>query len=121
LSPYPDGGGAVHRPPGNSELKAEIEHEMQTFAATDPETLDTTLLIHPAVMGDFLDFHFLPAEADAAIRRLELDGIIQMASLHPHYEFANSDPRHRQLHQPRALSDPAPAARSEHRPRRGGL
>ena len=43
---------------------------MQTQAATDPETLDTTLLIHPAVMGDFLDFHFLLAAADAAIRRL---------------------------------------------------
>ncbi len=92
MSPYPDGGGAGHRPSGNSELKAEIEHEMQTQAATDPETLDTTLLIHPAVMGDFLDFHFLLAAADAAIRRLELDGIIQIASLHPNHEFAVSDP-----------------------------
>ena len=94
---------------------------MQTLASADPETLDATLLIHPAVMGDFLDFHFLLAEADAAIRRLELDGVIQIASLHPNHEFADSDPRHRQLYQPRALSDPAPAARSEHPPRRGGL
>jgi hypothetical protein len=72
------------------ELLAELEHELQTLAAADPETLDTTLLIHPAVMGDFLDYHFFLAEADAAIRRLELDGVIQIASLHPDYEFAGS-------------------------------
>ena len=72
------------------ELLAELEHELQILAATDPEALDTTLLIHPEVMGDFLDFHFFLAEVDAAIRRLELDGVIQVASLHPHYEFAGS-------------------------------
>ena len=73
------------------ELLAELEHELQILAATDPEMLDTTLLIHPEVMGDFLDFHFFLAEADAAIRRLELDGVIQIASLHPQYEFAGSN------------------------------
>jgi hypothetical protein len=73
------------------ELVSELEHELQILAAADPEILDTTLLIHPEVFGDFLDFHFFLAEADAAIRRLELDGIIQIASLHPRYEFAGSD------------------------------
>jgi len=73
------------------ELLAELEHELQTLAAADPEMLDTTLLILPGVMGDFLDFHFFLAEADVAIRRLELDGVIQIAGLHPHYEFAGSD------------------------------
>jgi len=73
------------------ELLAELEHELQTLAAADPELHDTTLLIHPEVMGDFLDFHFFLAEADAAIKRLELVGIIQIASLHPRYEFAGSD------------------------------
>ena len=74
------------------ELLAELEQELQLLATADPAMLDTTLLIHPAVMGDFLDFHFFLAEADAAIRRLELDGIIQIASLHPHFEFAGSAP-----------------------------
>ena len=73
------------------ELLAELEHELLTLANTDSEVLDTTLLIHPEVMGDFLDFHFFLAEADATIRRLNLDGIIQIASLHPRYEFAGSD------------------------------
>ncbi len=73
------------------ELLAELEHELQTLAAADPETLDTTLLIHSAVTGDFLDYHFFLAEADAAIRSLELDGVIQIPSLHPNYEFAGCD------------------------------
>ena len=73
------------------QLLAELEQELQALAAADPELHDTTLLIHPEVMGDFLDFHFFLAEADAAIRRLELDGVIQIASLHPQYEFAGSD------------------------------
>lgn len=74
------------------ELLAELAAELQLLAATDARTLDTTLLIHPQAMVDFLDFHFFLAEADALIRNLELDGIFQIASLHPDYEFAGSDP-----------------------------
>jgi hypothetical protein len=74
------------------ELLAELEHELQLLAMTDPKLLDTTLLIHPQAMVDFLDFHFFLAEADAAIRKLGFDGVFQIASLHPHYEFAGSDP-----------------------------
>src|SRR5574343_443472 len=44
------------------ELLAELEHELQHLAATDPKQLDTTLLIHPQVMGEFLDYHFFLAE-----------------------------------------------------------
>ncbi|HSG23818.1 MAG TPA: DUF1415 domain-containing protein [Azonexus sp.] len=72
------------------ELLAELEHELQLLATTDPAVLDTTLLIHPLVMGDFLDFHFFLAEANAAIRNLGFDGVFQIASLHPQYEFAGS-------------------------------
>lgn len=73
------------------ELLAELEHELQLLAETEPEVHDTTLLIHPQVMGNFLDFHFFLAEANAAIRNLNLDGIFQIAGLHPQYEFAGSD------------------------------
>lgn len=74
------------------ELLAELEHELQLLAATDAKMLDTTLLIHPQAMVDFLDFHFFLAEADAAIRNLGFDGVFQIASLHPQYEFSGSDP-----------------------------
>jgi hypothetical protein len=74
------------------ELLAELEAELQRLNASDPQSLDTTLLIHPQVMSDFLDFHFFLAEADALIRNLGFDGVFQIASLHPNYEFSGSAP-----------------------------
>lgn len=73
------------------ELLAELEQELQLLADSDPAVLDTTLLIHPQVMNEFLDFHFFLAEANAAIRNLGFDGVFQIASLHPQYEFAGSE------------------------------
>ena len=73
------------------ELLAELEQELTRLAETAPEEMDTTLLIHPLVMTDFLDFHFFLAEADALIRNLGFEGVFQIASLHPRYEFAGSE------------------------------
>lgn len=74
------------------ELLAELEHELSLLADTDPAQLDTTLLIHPLAMTDFLDFHFFLGEVDALIRNLGYEGVFQIASLHPQYEFAGSEP-----------------------------
>ena len=74
------------------ELLAELEHELNLLAASDPAELDTTLLIHPQAMTDFLDYHFFLAEADALLKNLGYEGVFQIASLHPQYEFAGSDP-----------------------------
>jgi len=73
------------------ELLAELEQELNRLAETAPADLDTTLLIHPLAMTDFLDFHFFLAEADALIRNLGFAGVFQIAGLHPHYEFAGSE------------------------------
>ncbi|MBU3695943.1 DUF1415 domain-containing protein [Dechloromonas sp.] len=74
------------------ELLAELAAELTRLAETEDSVLDTTLLIHPRAMVDFLDYHFFLAEADALIRNLGHDGVFQIASLHPDYEFAGSDP-----------------------------
>lgn len=74
------------------ELLAELESELALLAETDPAALDTTLLIHPQAMTDFLDYHFFLGEVDALIRRLDYEGVFQVASLHPQYEFAGSEP-----------------------------
>ena len=74
------------------ELLAELEAELNLLANTDPEKLDTTLLIHPLAMTNFLDYHFFLSEVDALIRNLEFEGVFQIASLHPQYEFSGSDP-----------------------------
>ena len=74
------------------DLLAELTHELELLAAANPDVVDTTLLIHPQAMTDFIDFHFFLKEADAALRDLGLDGTLQIASLHPAYEFAGSAP-----------------------------
>jgi uncharacterized protein len=74
------------------ELLAELRHELELLADADPEAIETTLLIHPRVMTDFIDFHFFLREVDAAIRDLGHEGRFQVASFHPAYEFAGSAP-----------------------------
>jgi hypothetical protein len=74
------------------ELLAELRHELAVLEATKPEDVETTLLIHPRVMADFIDFHFFLREVDAAIRDLGHEGRFQVASFHPAYEFAGSAP-----------------------------
>ncbi|MSQ70687.1 MAG: DUF1415 domain-containing protein [Betaproteobacteria bacterium] len=69
-------------------LAAELEH----LAQTDPDEVETTLLIHPRVFADFLDYNDFLGEADALVRRLGLEGEIQVASFHPQYQFADSAP-----------------------------
>lgn len=72
------------------ELLAELERELALLTQLDPAMIDTTLLIHPLVMSDFLDYHFFLEEANAVVRNLGLEGVLQIASFHPRYEFAGS-------------------------------
>ena len=74
------------------ELLAELRHELEVLGRANPEEVDTTLLIHPQVMTDFIDFHFFLREADAVIKNLGHEGSLQIASFHPAYEFAGSAP-----------------------------
>jgi len=74
------------------DLLAELDHEVAILIDTDPVELDTTLLIHPLAMLDFIDYHFFVAEADAALARLEVKGVLQIAGFHPNYCFAGNDP-----------------------------
>jgi hypothetical protein len=74
------------------ELLAELRHELALLEATTPEDVETTLLIHPRAMADFIDFHFFLRDVDAAIRNLGYEGRFQVASFHPAYEFAGSAP-----------------------------
>jgi hypothetical protein len=70
----------------------DLEAELQTLIATDPEAIDTTLLILPRALGDFLDFNDCLFFADRLIKQLRLEGIVQIASFHPAYQFEGSKP-----------------------------
>ncbi|MBP9906375.1 MAG: DUF1415 domain-containing protein [Rhodoferax sp.] len=71
-------------------LLKDLRHELQQLVALDAKARDTTLLIAPACLQDFLDFNDFLAEADQALLDLDLDGVLQIASLHPHYQFAGT-------------------------------
>lgn len=73
-------------------LLADLIDELRTLAAADPDDIDTTLLIHPRVLDDFLDYNDFLDVAEAAVEDLGLTGEIQVASFHPRYQFADSGP-----------------------------
>ena len=71
-------------------LLAALIDELNRLAGTPAGRIETTLLIHPCVLSDFLDFNDFLDLADNAVAELELEGVIQVASFHPHYRFAGS-------------------------------
>jgi len=83
---------AVSRAATPGDLLAELTAELQGLVAADPLVTDTTLLIHPRVLVDFLEYNDFLGVADAAVAELGLEGVLQIASFHPRYQFAGSDP-----------------------------
>ena len=73
-------------------LLNDLAHELEALVAAPIETVETTLLIHPGVLGDFLDFNEFLGAADQLLADLDLRGTIQIASFHPGYQFAGTDP-----------------------------
>ena len=73
-------------------LLATLVVELQRLADTDPELVDTTMVIHPRVFADFEDFNDFLELADAAVEDLDLDGVLQVASFHPQFQFADTEP-----------------------------
>ena len=72
------------------ELVGDLAREISFLMAADPRQCETTLLIHPHVMGDFLDYNDFLDIADATIEALGFSGEIQVASFHPQYQFAGT-------------------------------
>jgi len=73
-------------------LLEALAEELRTLAAADEAVTETTLLIHPRVLGDFLDYNDFLGLAEALVEDLGLDGVLQVASFHPQYQFADTEP-----------------------------
>ncbi len=71
-------------------LLEDLISELKQLVALDAKDRDTTLLIAPECLQDFLDFNDFLADADQALVDLALDGVLQIASLHPRYQFAGT-------------------------------
>jgi hypothetical protein len=74
------------------QLALDLAEESLALQAADPADCETSLLIHPQVLEDFLDYNDFLDIADRLMEELELDGILQIASFHPDYQFADSTP-----------------------------
>ena len=73
-------------------LLHDLHDELLWLHAADPQLTDTTLLVHPHVLGDFSDYNDFLDLADALVAELGLEGEIQVASFHPDYRFAGTAP-----------------------------
>ena len=73
-------------------LADELQRELEFLAEASPELIDTTLVIHPHALTDFLDFNDFLEVADGIVDELELDGILQVASFHPQFQFEGTEP-----------------------------
>lgn len=73
-------------------LLDELAQELLALQAADPEVRDTTLLVTPRCLHDFLDFNDFLGAAEALLVRLGLEGELQIASFHPQFQFAGTLP-----------------------------
>ena len=73
-------------------LLAGLGEELVRLRDTPAAELDTTLIVHPHVLGDFLDYNDFLDTADRLVEELGLEGVLQVASFHPAYQFAGTDP-----------------------------
>jgi len=71
------------------ELAGDLERELKTLADREPSRLETTLLVHPGALVDFLEYNDFLDVADALLDVLDLAGTLQVASFHPDYRFAD--------------------------------
>lgn len=74
------------------DLEQHLEEEIVHLLAADPAKTQTTLLIHPHVLGDFLDYNDFLGDADMLLEHVDPEVQLQIASFHPHYQFAGSAP-----------------------------
>ena len=78
----------------NAETEAELLmalHSELSLLINDA-TVETTLLIHPQTLLDFYDFNDFLQIADDLLTDLALQGIVQIASFHPDYQFGGTAP-----------------------------
>jgi hypothetical protein len=71
-------------------LLQALESELQLLFSDD--SIGTTLLIHPLALTDFADFNQFLDLVDGLLEQMNLEGVFQVASFHPHYQFANTAP-----------------------------
>ena len=74
------------------DLLEELDRELDLLVATPASEIDTTLLIHPTLFVDFLDFNDFLEIAEGVVDEHGLEGVIQLAGFHPQFQFDGTEP-----------------------------
>ena len=56
------------------------------------DKVETTLLVHPEVLTDFEEYNQFLDQVDHLVSELELEGVLQVATFHPDYQFFGTEP-----------------------------
>ena len=83
---------AVSQADDAQALLADLKQALAALQDTSPALRDTTLLIAPLALPDFWDFNDFLDRADRLLRKMRLDGVFQIASFHPQFQFADAAP-----------------------------
>lgn len=73
------------------DLLEELDRELDLLVATPADEIDTTLLIHPTLFDDFLDFNDFLEIAEGVVDEHGLEGVVQLASFHPKFQFDGTE------------------------------
>jgi len=74
-----------------ADVWPDLERELQDLLAIEPSLRETTLLVVPGCLHDFLEFNDFMGQGERLLRKRGLQGILQLVGFHPHYEFADSE------------------------------
>ena len=74
------------------DLLEELDRELDLLVSTTADEIDTTLLIHPTLFEDFLDFNDFLEIAEGVVDEHGLEGVVQLASFHPQFQFDGTEP-----------------------------
>ena len=73
------------------DLLEELDRELDLLVGTPGADIDTTLLIHATLFEDFLDFNDFLEVAEGVVDEHGLEGVIQLASFHPQFQFEGTE------------------------------
>lgn len=76
----------------HEDLLSDLMRALEILAETSAEKIDTTLLVHPYVLTDFIDYNNFLDVVDATLDDMDLENTLQVASFHPQYQFAGTQP-----------------------------
>jgi uncharacterized protein len=81
----------VSRALDEESLLEELRAELELLQEADPSMHETTLIMSPHILDEFLDFNDFLGEGDDLLEAMDLVGVVQLASFHPRFQFAGTE------------------------------